>query len=282
MLSPSCSPEPSQSRSVVYSPLDRPAILEIPTTYRSNRPATLFILLHGYGGDSNQIGAYTKFRQLAHQRGALLIAPQGLRDSAGQRFWNGSKACCDFDGQNPDDVGYLASLIELIDEEWNIDPDQRFVIGFDAGAFLAHSFACSHKDKLSTLISLGGSSPFEFSNCVDSELQVLEIHGEKDLVIDYMGTISHPGALGTVARWSAELGCQGVRVERDEHFDWVVDEDQNDLAEKAETSVSEFIGCPENAAVTLWTMAETGHQPQLSMRFAREVIDWSLRDKRNE
>ena len=70
--------------------------LYIPTSYDSQTPAPLVILLHGHGYGGAEMESYMQFRPLAEARGFLYCYPDSTADSADNQFWDATDSCCDF------------------------------------------------------------------------------------------------------------------------------------------------------------------------------------------
>jgi poly(3-hydroxybutyrate) depolymerase len=64
----------------------RPADLFLPASYSQEVPIPLLLDLHGYGGESAAHSTYTFLQAAADQRGVAYIAPNGLKDSTGNRL----------------------------------------------------------------------------------------------------------------------------------------------------------------------------------------------------
>ena len=113
--SPSVAAVPSaSSEKTVYVGGDRPAAVIVPSGYEAGRPAPLLILLHGYGSSGRDHDLYFHLGELAAERGYLYVHPDGTYDDDGNRFWNATDACCDFDRKGIDDATYLAGVITEI------------------------------------------------------------------------------------------------------------------------------------------------------------------------
>jgi polyhydroxybutyrate depolymerase len=124
-LSAACSgssgPPPSGSRSgsAQVSPSgtgtaiggQRPVTVRVPSGYQKGAPAPLLVLLHGHTSDAAAVNDYFHLQPVLDERGVLYVVPNGTRDSAGDRFWNATDACCDFYGREVDDSGYLQDVI---------------------------------------------------------------------------------------------------------------------------------------------------------------------------
>lgn len=79
--------------------------LTVPEGYDPDTPTPLIVLLHGYSGSGAGTDRSWGLSMLADRYGFLTIAPDGERESDGNRnrYWNASSACCNFNetGVNP-------------------------------------------------------------------------------------------------------------------------------------------------------------------------------------
>ena len=94
----------------------------IPDSYDKSKPLPLIVALHGYTGSSEIVKKHWRMIRLVDDKNFILCIPDGTKNSEGKRFWNATKACCDFETGAVDDSGYLRSLIEVIETKYAVDP----------------------------------------------------------------------------------------------------------------------------------------------------------------
>lgn len=258
---------------------DRPARLRLPRGRAPQHPAPLVVLLHGYGGSGGaEFIRMLHFDELADRESLLLVAPNGTVDRGGARFWNATDACCDFYRDKPDDVAYLAGLIEQIGAAHRVDRDRVYVIGLSNGGFMAHRMGCERADLVRGIVSIAGAGR-EDARCKPSRpVRVLQLHGDRDGVVAYEGgqlqlrgiprdrwMSSHPGAEATVAAWARRDRCKG---------ELVADEQRLDLAPDLpgrETRTARYRGCAASSGVALWTLEGGHHVPALDAEAASRI-----------
>lgn len=281
VATPSPSPAPSEHDVIVGG--DRPVTVRVPPSYADDRPAPLLIVLHGYGSSGREHDDYFGLRDMAAANGYLYASPDGTRSDDGDRFWNATDACCDFDGTGVDDVGYLISVIDEIDAKLNVDPQRIALIGHSNGAFMSYAVACAHADRIAGLISLAGATFATAADCAPSEpVAVVQLHGTADDVVEFDGGAvegigsrrmgSYPGAEATAEAWATYDGCEPEAATLDERID--VDADVTVDGAEAETTVSRWSGCGSGGAAELWTIPGGGHAPDLTDAFAAAVFEF--------
>ena len=261
---------------------DRPVTVHVPPGYDPATPAPLLIVLHGFGSSGKEHDAYFHLGEEAARRGYLYAYPDGSRDRGGDRFWNATDACCDFDPTGVDDAAYLSGIIKEIQASFSVDPKRVDVIGHSNGGFMSYALACAHADQIAAIASLAGATFVDPTRCTPTEpVAVLEIHGTADDTIAYAGgTIDlgagrtaapYPGAEASVATWATYDGC-GASSVVDGAIDVDADVGSPDAPEEA--TVTRWTGCRPGGAAELWTIPGGGHGPNLSAAFPAAVLDF--------
>jgi predicted esterase len=165
-----------------------PLTVHVPTSYQPDTPAPLVLSLHRYNGDAVSQEVRMPLLPLVEEYGLLYVLPEGTLDCAGNRFWNATDACCDFEGSGVDDSGYLLALVDEIKAQLSVDDRRVYVVGHSNGGFMSYRMACDHSGIVAAIASLAGATYLEPSLCSPSEpVHVLQIHGTADPVVPYGG-----------------------------------------------------------------------------------------------
>lgn len=251
---------------------DRPADLQTPATITPGKQYPLIVVLHGYSANGFAQSVYFHMRQLTDADKAMYIAPDGtIAPNTNNQFWNADPVCCDFENQNPDDVGYLGGLVEDILDEWPVDPKQVFFLGHSNGGYMAYRMACERADLIAGIASLAGNAQSQPSTCNPSQnVSVLHMHGTSDVTVPYQGGagVGGVGAEGSTDQWSAKNGCTGARTTGTTTIDI------DTQVAGAETEIQPYSGCPDDGAVELWRMQGSQHIPVFDPPFASLLLDW--------
>jgi polyhydroxybutyrate depolymerase len=268
-------PSAQASKAALVVGGDRPVAVRVPPSYEETRPAPLLIVLHGFTGSGSGQETYFGLQHEADDRGFVTAYPDGTVDSRGNRFWNASDACCNFDHIDIDDAAYLDGLVSAIQAAVTIDPHRIYFAGHSNGGFMSYRMACAHAERIAAIVSLAGATLAQSADCRPSEpVAVLQIHGTADDTIAFTGGtiegVPYPGAEETVATWATYDGCAAGPSLVDDRVD--VDAGLSDAGRPAEATVERWTGCKPGGAVELWTIPDGSHVPALSSAFGAAVL----------
>ncbi len=253
---------------------ERPAAVVRPADYDPRRSYPLVLLLHGYGFSGAVQDSYFRTSRSVDEKKFILILPDGTVDAGGSRFWNATRACCDFGRTGVDDVGYLRGLIEEASQVYNIDARRVFVMGHSNGGFMSYRMACDASDVVTAIASLAGATFDDELDCTPAEpVSVLQIHGTDDATILFDGGSNggrpYPSAPESVRRFATIAGCDLSAARSSPAIDL--------LAEIGPTDTERLryaAGCVDGVDAELWTMPGAGHIPAINDNFAPAVLDW--------
>ena len=251
---------------------DRSTSVDLPNGYSADNPAPLLLDLHGFMGDGLSQQRFSRLSNVARENGFVYAAPDGLRNSNGDQFWNASRACCNFDRTDIDDAAFLKSLIDEISEKVAIDPKRIYIFGHSNGAFMSYKFACTYPDTVAAIVGVAGAMDSVGNDCaISSPVSVLEIHGTADTVIGFTGGAiagnSYTSVEQTLDIWRKLDKCVEAPIAKEN-----IDIDES--IDGAETKV--FESTCTKSTVTSWQIVDGAHGPAFSSTFPKAIIDWLL------
>jgi len=249
-------------------PSERPANLVVPNDYDGVTALPAIILLHGFGASGLAQDTYFGLTRQSRLGGFYLVLPNGTSNSAGQRFWNATPVCCDFEDSGVDDVAYLTALIDDLEATVPVLDGGVFFMGHSNGGYMSYRMACERPDRIAGIVPLAGSDFANDDDCVPSQpVSVLHIHGDLDTSVQYEGQAGYPSAPDAVARWAARAGCDTSMLVRGDNLDL------DRSVDGEETEVERYeAGC--SAAVELWSIRGGVHAPPITRAFVPHVLDW--------
>lgn len=236
------------------------------------RPFVLF--LHGLGASGKILVDNLPIAALAEARRFTYATPDGALDRQGRRFWNASRACCNFDGAGVSHVAELGRLLSTAAAHPAVDPRRVFVVGYSNGGFMAHRLACD-VGGIAAIASISGAGPMgDDPPCKPAApVAILQVHGDADDKIRYEGGNAlsrtdlprHPSALETVSAWAKRDGCREAPASG-------APIDLEDKLEGAETVPRRFAGC--SRPVELWTVRGGSHFVAMNRRALESVLSF--------
>ena len=247
---------------------DRPVTVNLPDTLAN--PAPLLILLHSASTSGAHQENYMKLGPVAKKNGIIYIAPDGMTNPEGKRFWNASKSCCNRYSQEVDDVAYINSLIDEISTKTPVDPKRIYFIGHSNGAFMSFTFACK-TNKVAAIVAIAGAMDAEPDCAPSTPVSLLNIHGTADKTIKIDGGVmnnnSYTSAKSTLTRIALVNKCSSPEIAK---------KDFEPTIKGAETTVFNY-SCESHTHLQYWKIANGSHSPKLPSDFAEQVISFLLK-----
>jgi len=169
-----------------HNNVNREYLLHIPENYDPNNSHPIVFNFHGYGGTATDHMYSADLRSIADTAGFILVYPQGLLLD-GSPHWNIAENGGD-NKSNSDDFGFVTSLINELQSEYNVDTDRIYACGYSNGAGFSFSVAC-HLDQFAAMASISGlMSDWALVNCDPPKpVGVMIIHGTSDDTRPYSG-----------------------------------------------------------------------------------------------
>ena len=240
-------PAPVQHAQVTVDGEARGYRVFVPPTLDRRRPAPLVLVLHGGANTVEETVRTTGFDKEASAGEFIVAYPEGTR-----REWNAGTCCGSAPRRNPDDVGFLAKVLDQIQADHAVDRSRVFVTGVSNGAMMAYRLACERAERITAVGVVAGAVVVD--DCRPSRpVSVLEIHGTDDPLIPYQGgTPDAPEAQAAppytatpdmVRRWAEIDGCPPPGPPQ-------VD---------GPVSTESWTGCRNGSAVRLVTVRGGGH-----------------------
>ena len=168
-----------------FDELPRSYHVYVPESYDENQPTPLVIELHGRPDHGMGFAWRMDMAKVADEEGFIIVAPDGLHYGWG--YLRGLVVGTEHD--DIDDFGFLASLVDDLAVDLNIDRERIYVTGFSNGGFMTQRLACELFDEFAAFASIGAAFDRWFLEpCVDTPpVPMLLMHGTEDPSIEWEG-----------------------------------------------------------------------------------------------
>jgi len=216
---------------IAVNGLERTYIVHVPATYRPQTPSPLVIMLHGGGGTARAAMRETEWTVKADKEGFLAVFPNAMaRDPArrssfagnpqlwndgSDRFYPGQKA--------PDDIGFIAAMLDDLAARFTLDERRVFLTGFSNGASMSFRVGAELSDRIAAIAPVAGAlwfDPPKFRHPVSmcyitgtaDPLNLIE-GGVPKLAsgaYDSVRAKPKPPVRDSILKWAKALGCPGT------------------------------------------------------------------------
>ncbi len=182
--------------------------LFVPPLYDGRTSLPLVLDLHGSGGNSGGQAANSRFEALAASEGFVVATLQA--GTEGNR-WN-----VPVTAERPDDVRYVADVIDHVAARVCTDQTRVYATGFSGGARMSSLLACKLNSRIAAIAPMSGlrwPGP-----CEGRAIPVLTVHGLADPQNTYDGHVEGRGGEWVesvpeaLAAWAKHNGCDGDAV----------------------------------------------------------------------
>ena len=157
--------------------------------------APLLFVLHGYTSSANSIMSYSNLNTVADENGFAVCYPQGTSDQYDNNFWNVGYEF--HQNQSVDDVDFIESLADYLQEEHNLSTVNTFSTGMSNGGDMSYLLACKAHDTFKAIAPVAGTMmEWIYESCDGVAVPVLEIHGTNDNVTLWEGDMENNDGWG--------------------------------------------------------------------------------------
>lgn len=183
---------PAAADARVVMPDGRAYVLHVPPALRRDpglvQGSPVMVVLHGLDSNPDDAARSTGLSRLADRDGALVVYPEGLRDS-----FNAGYCCGPAVTHQVDDVGFLTRVVQDLRR---MGAGRVSVVGFSNGGMMAYRLACERPGLVDTVGVMSGT--LEIPRC-DGRITALHLHGDRDTAVPFEGE-RYSKRLGTFLR----------------------------------------------------------------------------------
>lgn len=243
----------------------RDYLLRIPPSYSGADALPLVFYLHGTRGTTHEVD-YSGLPEKAGEAGFILVSPQGVPNAlVPANHWNFNLLEDRVDHTAPDDLAFIAELLDALESELCIDTARVYATGHSSGGLMSSRLGCSLGDRFAAVAPSSGVyfPPFASELWFEDEctsprpVPIIAFHGTADPCIvfeggllecgeDYEGSNLHLRSVEDeiMPDWAAYNGCDSTPT---------VELPRDDL------HVVRYGGCDLDADVVLYAFEDGPH-----------------------
>lgn len=194
-----------QLESLEFDGEQRTYNLFVPSSWDSSQELPLLVVLHGLTQTGSGVMGITNFNSIAQENNFVACYPSGINNA-----WN---ANMNVSVSSADDLGFLEYLVNLLMDQYNLDPSRIYFCGFSNGGFMSMKMLCESSICIAGVASVSSTiSDTVYNTCVNPQSSsILQIHGTADLVVPYNGSLSTGISVAQFLDfWSQVNGCNSL------------------------------------------------------------------------
>jgi len=194
----------TQKCNLTHNNIIREYYIYIPSSYTPSSNASLMFVLHGYGSSATNIMFYSSFQNLAEEDSYIIVYPQGSLLN-GVTHWNVGGWTI---GSTANDVDFIETIIELVDNEYFINNERIYSTGMSNGGYMSYHLACNTNLFAAVASVTGSMTPETYNNCSPTNAtSILQIHGLQDFTVPYTGAPWSKTIPEVMEYWSEYNNC---------------------------------------------------------------------------
>jgi polyhydroxybutyrate depolymerase len=166
----------------------RSYVLHLPSSYNNKTKMSLVIVLHGGGGNAENIMTMTDFSTKSDAAGFIVVYPNGTSRFNNDKLltWNAGNCCGYALDNNVDDVAFIRALIDELLSRLAVDPARIYATGMSNGGMMCYLLGCQLSDKIAAIAPVAGAMGMD--NCYPTQpVSVIIFHGTADEHVLYNG-----------------------------------------------------------------------------------------------
>jgi polyhydroxybutyrate depolymerase len=172
---------------LIHQNRERSYYIFVPDNYQPERSTPLLLVFHGGVGQGNIMAIKTGFNEIAEQDNFIVVYPNGIKRDSGEQ-WNDGRNLPDED--NIDDISFVTTLIEQIQQSWNINQKKIYAVGGSNGGFFTQRLACEIPDIFAAAASVSATLAKALQSRCQTPIKaipLLMINGTHDKLVPWRG-----------------------------------------------------------------------------------------------
>jgi len=243
----------TRTGALTHSGRDRDFLVHVPPSYSAAEATPLVIALHGGTGTAGRTEWMSGLSGVSDKEGFIVVYPNGVG-----RTWNDGRGLPSFQAmrENVDDVGFIATLIDTLSQQFTIDQSRVYVTGMSNGGHMAHRLGVELADRIAAIAPVAASMPLSVSKAAPpgKPMSVIQFFGTEDRH-NYWGGGGRAGGLAlsvpdVMGWWAHANRC--ATTPKVEAMPDVVDDGTRIRRET-------YAGCANGAEVILYAIEGGGH-----------------------
>lgn len=183
-------------RSISVDGVKRDFIVHVPPGYDGTKKLPVVYFFHNLFGSGKGVSEFTAMTKKADSEGFIVVYPNATGWAKNfLRSWNVGGLSV----YRNDDLKFVETLMNTIDQKMAVDKSRVYVAGFSNGGMMAHEVAARFSSRIAAMASVSGCMTGR-ETTPSEPVAALIIHGTKDRLVPFDGR-----------RWQTRLGLPEMK-----------------------------------------------------------------------
>jgi polyhydroxybutyrate depolymerase len=158
----------------------------VPPAYDGKKAMPVVLALHGATMSAKSMELLSGLNKKADQAGFIVVYPNGTGPNPLLFTWNSGGFGAILGYGKPNDVSFLARVLDEVEASWNVDKRRVYATGISNGAMMCYRLAAELSDRIAAIAPVSGTIAVEKFE-PKAPVPVLHIHGTLDNLVPYEG-----------------------------------------------------------------------------------------------
>lgn len=173
-------------QTILVDKAERTVLVHVPPNSNQKELIPLVIVLHGGGGNAENIINTSGMNAKADKENFVVAYPGGTGRARQRLTWNAGH-CCGYAAQHDSqDIRFISELIDALQQEYPIDPKRIYVAGMSNGGMMAYRIGIALSHRVAAIGVVSGAMFGDEPN-PRNPVSVIIFHGTEDEHVPFAG-----------------------------------------------------------------------------------------------
>ncbi len=164
----------------------RSYLVYVPPAYRPEEPTPVVLAFHGAGINAQTMALLSGLNKKADDAGFLVVYPNGSGLANLVLTWNAGGLPARITDGKPDDVAFVAALLDDLTTVANVDASRVYATGMSNGGMMCYRLAAELSDRIAAIAPVCGTLAMEHWQPAQP-MPVMHFHGTADRIVPFDG-----------------------------------------------------------------------------------------------
>lgn len=172
-------------RSIKVDDRNRSYLVHVPKRDKADKPAPVVLIFHGAGINATIMASFCGMNEKSDEAEFIAVYPNGTGIGIFQTF-NAGLFVGKLAEDRPDDVKFVAKLLDDLATLVNIDPKRVYATGISNGGMMCYRIAAELSDRIAAIAPVSGTMAIDVAK-PGRPVPIMHFHGTADRIVPFDG-----------------------------------------------------------------------------------------------